>query len=375
MPRNAKLEPVYRQGKWTLNVPPRFSPAGKRTRPTFPTRELAEECALELKRSAETSPSIAEMAKLAKFIPDHVARVDAGFSTPRPTESTLPPEGPIFSKVRIPDWVEKEVEPWLKVGLTSHDIYEALRIFTLSRKNLAIDPIEAIEDRARQLIAEIQTFIQQDTSEAERAVVALRDVGVAAAKLIEQIQRSSHDKLRAPLLKVAHESGSWPVAVSAIKERLKDTMEHIHQLDLGKSLPFRTSAHPVRGRPRSMADGQAALALEVAVALENARPTGEGDRRAAKFRRELMPWQDGSWEQLASRLPEFDGKPATQQKWLEAGMLWLEAICGGAWDTYPWPARIRNALGYKSRGDASPKRPKSALKTALKEGLKSLVKP
>lgn len=78
---------------------------------------------------------------------------------------------------------------------------------------------------------------------------------------------------------------------------------------------------------------------------------------------------------MAARLPEFDGTPATQKKWLEAGMLWAEAACEGKWAEHPWPTRIVNARGYKSRGEASPKGAKSALKAALKAGLKTLVKP
>lgn len=376
MPRRAELKPLEQNGKWTLNVPPKFSPNGKRMRLTFPSRDLAEERVALLKIIEENSPSAAAMLDLAELIRDHPERFGAGFSTLRPIESSLPPEGAVSSKVKIPGWVEKEADPWLKAGLTPHDIWDALRIFALYRKNLTLDPIEAIEDRAQQLVDEIQLFIQLGASDVERAVIALRDLGLAAARLLERVQRSSHDKLTAALLKVAHESGSWPISVSAIEELRRDTLDHVQQLDLGKSLPFRTTAHRGRpGHPRSMVDGQAAFALEVAVALQNARSAEAVSRSTTGHQREPFAWRDGSWERLASRLPEFDGNPATQKKWLEAGMLLLEATCKGKWDTYEWPARIRNALAYKSGGDASPKRPKSVLKTALKEGLKTLVKP
>jgi len=198
---------------------------------------------------------------------------------------------------------------------------------------------------------------------------------------------------RRVIRRVAGFSGAWPIQVSAVADKRKDSTEnYVSSLKLANKLPIRVLPKPGSGGSRNMKPGsETSFALEVLEWLCIEREVyfsvsqlyelgipqeSEEAKRQVKNCEDILDsrmWLSGKVQIRMDKLPEFSSDEESQTKWLEAAMAFAEAECESDWENYSWPQCINKRIKQCVKKGISPDAEKT-VKEALAYGLKNLTK-
>lgn len=219
----------------------------------------------------------------------------------------------------------------------------------------------AQQNAAAQAIHELRILARDGDAE---AVAAIRNIALHAITVLDCLELGD----------VAKHSHRWPVAYNAIKEIRESDMKRAEMLEVGSAIGIKLA-----GKNRGFSHNQhTGFAHDLFASLDTIRRNPSCHLHPADLHPELA--EPGvltkeqlkrNWRNLAALLDQLSAE--NLDAWTEAAFELCQEYCMDDWNRFPWPECVNLKAAETQELTDNPRGFKSAVKTKIKNGLKSLI--